>query len=68
MTIITESSIFAVMSRVNKVFIDCESVLKDGGVITKNNGLLLATAAQHFKVPFIVFSPIYTLTLSYAYD
>lgn len=46
--IIPETSIFAVMNRVNKVLIDAFGIMNNGGIISMANGLLIATAANNY--------------------
>lgn len=53
-TLITDSAIFAVMSRVNKVIIGTSAVMADGGLMTVNGCQALAMAAKHHSVPILV--------------
>ena len=68
-TVITDAAVFALMARVDKVklsesfftlitlhqvFVGCHEVLADGGIIAKSGVSLVATAAKHHSVPFVV--------------
>lgn len=57
-TLIPDSSIFALMSRVNKVIIGTHSVLANGGLRAACGSYTVALAAKHFSVPVIVLVPI----------
>lgn len=60
--IIPDSSIFAMMSRVNKVIIGTHSVLANGGLRAACGAYTVAAAAKHFSVPTIVLAPMYKLS------
>uniref|UniRef100_A0A1Q3FC32 Translation initiation factor eIF2B subunit beta n=1 Tax=Culex tarsalis TaxID=7177 RepID=A0A1Q3FC32_CULTA len=61
-TLIPDSAIFAMMSRVNKVIIGTQCVLANGGLRAVCGAYSLALAAKHFSVPVIVLAPTYKLT------
>lgn len=61
-TVIPDSAIFAMMSRVNKVIIGTQCVLADGGLRAVCGAYSLALAAKHYSVPVIVLAPTYKLT------
>ncbi|XP_058445327.1 translation initiation factor eIF-2B subunit beta [Malaya genurostris] len=61
-TVIPDSAIFAMMSRVNKVIIGTHSVLANGGLRAICGAYSLALAAKHYSVPVIVLAPTYKLT------
>ncbi|XP_058830546.1 translation initiation factor eIF-2B subunit beta [Topomyia yanbarensis] len=61
-TVIADSVIFAMMSRVNKVIIGTHSVLANGGLRAICGAYSLALAAKHYSVPVIVLAPTYKLT------
>src|SRR3954467_15991099 len=67
-TVITDSAIFAVMSRVNKVIISAHAVLANGGLVAVSGTELLASAAKHHATPVIVCTALYKLSFSYPYD
>lgn len=59
---ITDSAIFAMMARVNKVIIGTSAILADGGLTATAGANTVALAAKHYSVPFIVLGAIYKLT------
>lgn len=61
-TVITDSAIFAMMARVNKVIIGTAAILADGGLNATSGSYTVALAAQHYSVPLIVLSSVYKLT------
>lgn len=61
-TLIPDSAIFAMMSRVNKVIIGTHCVLANGGLRAICGAYSLALAAKHYSVPVIVLAPMYKLT------
>merc|ERR1719342_1132818 len=61
-TVITDSAIFAMMARVNKVIIGTSSILADGGVVALSGSRSVALAAKHYSVPLIVLGAVYKLT------
>jgi len=61
-TVITDSAIFAMMARVNKVIIGTSSILADGGVVASSGSRSVALAAKHYSVPLIVLGAVYKLT------
>jgi len=61
-TVITDSAIFAMMARVNKVIIGTVSILADGGVVATSGSRSVAVAAKHYSVPLIVLGAVYKLT------
>ncbi|KAM3958671.1 eukaryotic translation initiation factor 2B subunit beta [Aphomia sociella] len=67
-TLIGNASVFAVMSRVNKVVVGARAVLA-GGAVLGAAGLHAATsAADHYGVPVIVVAPLYKLSPLHACD
>lgn len=61
-TVITDSAVFAIMSRVNKVIIGAHAVMADGGLRAVNGTHALALAAKHHSVPLVVCAAMYKLT------
>jgi len=61
-TVITDSAIFAMMARVNKVIIGTSSILADGGLMAVAGSSSVALAAKHYSVPCIVLAAQYKLT------
>jgi len=64
-TVITDSAIFAVMSRVNKVIVGTHTIMADGGLKAHTGTHTVALAAHHYSVPFIVAASIHKLTPQY---
>lgn len=60
--VIPDASIFAMMSRVNKVIIGTHSVLANGGLRAACGAYTVALAAKHYSVPVIVLAPMYKLS------
>ncbi|XP_062502223.1 translation initiation factor eIF-2B subunit beta-like [Corticium candelabrum] len=69
-TLITDSAVFAMMSRVNKVIIGTHTVMADGGLKALNGAHGLALAAHHHSVPVIVCAALFKLSPQFhsAYD
>jgi len=64
-TLITDSAVFAVMSRVNKVIIGTHTVMADGGLMALNGAHALTLAAKHHSVPVIVCAAMFKLCPKY---
>ncbi|XP_073984219.1 eukaryotic translation initiation factor 2B subunit beta isoform X3 [Rhodnius prolixus] len=69
-TVISDSAIFAIMSRVNKVIIGTETVMANGGLRAVCGTHVVALAAHHYSVPVIVLAPLEQLAPQYlcSYD
>lgn len=61
-TVINDSAVFAIMSRVNKVIIGTHTVMANGGLKAINGSHAIALAAKHFSVPMIVCAAIFKLS------
>lgn len=61
-TVIPDSAIFAMMSRVNKVIIGTHAVLANGGLRAACGAYSVALAAKHYSVPVIVLVPMFKLS------
>jgi len=61
-TLITDSAVFAIMSRVNKVILGTHSILADGGLQGIAGSHMIALAASHHSVPLVVVSAMYKLS------
>ena len=64
-TVITDSAIFAIMSRVNKVIIGTNAILANGGLKAISGANTVALAAKHYSVPLYVCASLFKLTPSY---
>lgn len=67
-TVITDSAVFAMMSRVNKVIIGTHSVLANGGLKAVSGAQMVALAARHHAVPVIVLGAMFKLCLLHYSD
>lgn len=61
-TLIPDSAIFAVMSRVNKVIIGTHTILANGGLKAITGTNLVALASKHYSVPLIVCASMHKLS------
>lgn len=50
-TVIPDSAVFAMMSRINKVIIGTHTVMADGGLKAACGVHTIALAAKHYSVP-----------------
>jgi translation initiation factor eIF-2B subunit beta len=69
-TVITDSAVFAMMSRVNKVIVGTHTVMANGGLKAISGSHAIALAAKYYSVPFIVCTPMFKLSPLYlcSYD
>ncbi|KAJ3007331.1 Translation initiation factor eIF-2B subunit beta [Thoreauomyces humboldtii] len=67
-TVITDSAIFAIMSRVNKVILGAHAVTANGGVVVVCGGKVVAAAAKEYSTPVVVCTGLHKLSPSYPYD
>jgi translation initiation factor eIF-2B subunit beta len=61
-TVIPDSAIYAMMSRVNKVLLGPYAVLADGGIIAQAGTHMLALAAKAHRAPVVVLAGLYKLS------
>ncbi|CCU82359.1 unnamed protein product [Blumeria hordei] len=66
--LITDASIFAIMSRVNKVILATHAVIANGGLIAAAGARMIARAAKVHRTPVIVVSGVYKLSPEYPYE
>lgn len=66
--LIPDSGIYAIMSRVNKVFICPEAVMADGGAISSAGTLMLASVAKEHHVSVVGLAPTFYLTPLFAHN
>ncbi|XP_018332495.1 translation initiation factor eIF-2B subunit beta isoform X2 [Agrilus planipennis] len=64
-TIIPDSAVFAMMSRVNKVIIGTHAVMANGGLQAACGAHTIALAAKHYSVPVMVLVHLYKLSPLY---
>lgn len=67
-TVITDGAVFAVMARVNQVFMSCRYLLANGGVMAPCGTHTIALAAQRHGVPFVVLVGLHKLTPIFPHD
>lgn len=67
-TIIADSMVYAVMSKVSKVIISSKAILANGGCITASGMVLPCLAAREFARPVLAVAATYKLSPVYPYD
>ncbi|KAI8799962.1 translation initiation factor eIF-2B beta subunit [Cladochytrium replicatum] len=67
-TVIPDSAVFAVMSRVNKVILGTNAVTPNGSLVAISGTKVIASAAKHHATPVVVCTGIYKLSPRYPYD
>ncbi|KAH7278699.1 hypothetical protein KP509_38G053000 [Ceratopteris richardii] len=67
-TLITDSAVFAMMSRVDMVIIGAHAVMANGGVIAPTGLHMVALAARRHAVPFVVLAGMYKLCPLYPHN
>jgi len=67
-TVITDSAVYAVMSRVNKVVIGAHAVLANGGLVAVTGSQMVAASAKHHATPVLVCTALYKLSPLFPYD
>jgi translation initiation factor eIF-2B subunit beta len=66
--LMTDATIFAIMSRVNKVILATHAVIANGGLIAAAGARIIAKAARVHRTPVIVVSGIYKLSPDYPFE
>jgi translation initiation factor eIF-2B subunit beta len=68
--VVTDSAVFAIMSRVNKVIIGTHTVMADGSLKAINGSYALCLAAKRHSVPVLVCAALFKLSPQYpcSYD
>jgi translation initiation factor eIF-2B subunit alpha len=54
--VIKDAAVALVMPKVDCIFVGCEAVLENGGVVNKLGTFTIALCAKTFQKPFYVFS------------
>jgi translation initiation factor eIF-2B subunit beta len=67
-TVISDSAIYAIMSRVNKVILGTHAITSNGGLIAPCVSHLMAMAAKEHKVPVVICAGFYKLSPLYRVD
>lgn len=66
--LIPDSSIFNIMSRVNKVILATHAVIANGGLVAAAGARIIAKAAKVHRTPVIVISGVYKLSPEYPFE
>lgn len=66
--LITDASVYALMSRVDKVIISTHAIMANGGLVAHSGAYQIALAAKEHSIPVIVVSAMYKLTPTYPFD
>ncbi|KAF7824703.1 Translation initiation factor eIF-2B subunit beta [Senna tora] len=67
-TVITDSAVFAMISRVNMVIVGAHAVMANGGVVAPVGLNMVALAAQRHAVPFVVLAGSHKLCPLYPHN
>lgn len=67
-TVIQNSAIFAVMSRVSKVILSANVVSANGNIKAECGSLTIALAAKHYAVPVFILTPLYNCSPMFQND
>ncbi|XP_051119308.1 uncharacterized protein LOC127243346 [Andrographis paniculata] len=67
-TVITDSAVFAMISRVNMVIVGAHAVMANGGVIAPVGMNMVALAAKRHAVPFVVLAGVHKLCPLYPHN
>jgi translation initiation factor eIF-2B subunit beta len=66
--LMTDASIFAIMSRVNKVILATHAVIANGGLVAAAGARMIAKAAKVHRTPVIVVSGVYKFSPEYPFE
>ena len=64
---ISEKSVFSIMNKINKVFMDSHAIMHDGAVMNNQGSYNIAIVAKEFAVPLFIIAPRYKFTPLYAF-
>jgi translation initiation factor eIF-2B subunit beta len=67
-TVITDSAVFAMISRVNMVIVGAHAVMANGGVLAPVGMHMVALAARRHAVPFVVLAGVHKLCPQYPHN
>jgi translation initiation factor eIF-2B subunit beta len=67
-TVVTDSAVFALMARVNKVIVPCHAVMANGGIVARAGTAAICTAAKFHRVPVVCVGGLYKLSPLYPHD
>ncbi|KAG5560412.1 hypothetical protein RHGRI_003656 [Rhododendron griersonianum] len=67
-TVVTDSAVFAIISRVNMVIVGVHAVMANGGIIAPVGLRMVALAARTHAIPFVVLAGMHELCPSYPHN
>lgn len=67
-TVISDSAVFAMMARVNKVILSTHAVVANGGLIALNGSHAVALAAKDLSVPLVCVTGLFKLCPLFPHD
>ncbi|CAN0568751.1 unnamed protein product, partial [Ectocarpus sp. 12 AP-2014] len=67
-TVISDSAVFAMMARVNKVILSTHAVVANGGLIALNGSHAVALAANDLSVPVVCVTGLFKLCPLFPHD
>ncbi|EFJ06519.1 hypothetical protein SELMODRAFT_186716 [Selaginella moellendorffii] len=67
-TVITDSAVFALISRVNMVIVGAHAVMANGGIVAPVGMHMVALAARRHAVPFVVLTGLHKLCPLYPHN
>ncbi|KAJ3025098.1 UNVERIFIED_CONTAM: GCD complex subunit gcd7 [Siphonaria sp. JEL0065] len=67
-TLISDNSVFAIMSRVNKVILGTHAVLANGGLVAMSGSHVVAASAKHHSTPVVVLTELYKMSSEFPFD
>ena len=67
-TLIPDSAVYALMSRINKIILDTHVIFANGGLVAAAGAKVIAQAANMHRTPVIVLSGVYKLSPVYPFD
>lgn len=63
-TLIPNTSVYAIMSRVNKVLLPTHAVMADGAIVSFPGTHIVAMAAQEFSLPVLCLAALHQVMLT----
>ncbi|KRX10666.1 hypothetical protein PPERSA_08661 [Pseudocohnilembus persalinus] len=62
------SAAYAYMPRVNKIFLGCHAIMKNGGILGNSGSLMVMTAAKAYKIDVIILASSIKLTNHFSFE
>ena len=66
--VVSDSAVYSIMHRVNKIFVDAHAIMADGSIVTDAGLFPLCLMAREFSVPVVVLAPLYKFTPLFAFN